>query len=172
MVFQVLEMGFYSVGAVLDHTVHDFHFVIRLGGARFYLYRVLGAFADACAEAVAEQVADEAGFAVYDLEGSFMAAGNAVPAAVAFSFVYLDDLSFGFHIRSFTVISSISESIRSSMASILWRRRQAPCRWQSFFSKTQSFIFRGPWSTATRSLRRIFSGSRAKAKPPPLPFTA
>jgi hypothetical protein len=50
--------------------------------------------ADARAEPVAEQIADESRLAVNDLHGAFGAVRNACPAAVAFFFVNMNDGSF------------------------------------------------------------------------------
>ena len=54
----------YGVGRVPSY---DFHFVVWNGFALFYFYGPLRAFAYAGAEAVAEQVAYEAGFTIYYL---------------------------------------------------------------------------------------------------------
>lgn len=53
----------------------------------------LRTLAQAGAKPIAIAFADEAGFAIYDLNGSFSAGDHAVATAIAFLFIYLDHLS-------------------------------------------------------------------------------
>jgi hypothetical protein len=61
------------------------------------LERPLGALADAGAETVAEVVRDHLDLTVNDLKGPLCAANHTLAAAVAFLFIYLDNLAFDLH---------------------------------------------------------------------------
>ena len=60
---------------------------------------VLGALAEAFAEPVAVDLADEPGHPVDDLERALGARGDALAAAVALLFIYVDDLPRRGHFR-------------------------------------------------------------------------
>ena len=94
MVFEVLEMGDDGVGAGFYDVFHYVSFVVGFCVSFFDLYGSFGAMADAGAEAVTVDVADEACFVIDDLYGSFGAVGYAESAASTFFFVDGDDFSF------------------------------------------------------------------------------
>ena len=94
MVFKVLEMGDDGVGAGFYDVFHNFLFVVGLCFSVFDLYGAFGAVADAGAEAVTVEVADEACFVIDDLYGSFGAVGYAKSTAGTFFFVEGDEFSF------------------------------------------------------------------------------
>jgi hypothetical protein len=50
--------------------------------------------AEAGAQPIAKQVTQQSGFIIDKLDGAFRTVGDALPAAVAFDVVYLDNLSF------------------------------------------------------------------------------
>ena len=65
--FEMVEVGDDSVGAGFDDVIHNFSFVIGFCFSFFNVYSAFRAVADAGAEAIAEEVADKAGFVVDDL---------------------------------------------------------------------------------------------------------
>jgi hypothetical protein len=76
-----------------------FHgFLVEVIGHPFdHMEGVIRAVSQAGPQAVAEFIGHDPGFSVHDLQGALGAGGNAEPAAVAFVFIDLNDLSFDFH---------------------------------------------------------------------------
>jgi hypothetical protein len=63
--------------------------------------------AETCAESVAEQIAHQPRFSIYDLDRAFRAIRNAQPAPGAFLMINLDDCSL--HVSSsFLILSATS----------------------------------------------------------------
>jgi hypothetical protein len=112
MVYEVMEMGGYDVWASFgDAFVHDFFFVVGFGFAGFDFHCSGWTVTYAGSKAVAEKVADEAGFAVDDLQGPFGAAWYAVAATGTFWFIYSDNLSFHCWLLPFYVIYSAGSGV-------------------------------------------------------------
>jgi len=91
---QVDEVGADDAGTLADDVGHDLPFVVGCGFAFLDGDRALRAMAEARAQTVATEVADEPSLAVNELDGALWAGGNAVTTAVALLSVYLDDLPF------------------------------------------------------------------------------
>ncbi len=83
VVFEVMEMRPDGAGPLLHDVCHYFLLVIGFGFAFLDSDRSQRAFAQAGAEPVAEEVANQPRLSVYYLQCPFRAAGNAVAAAVA-----------------------------------------------------------------------------------------
>jgi hypothetical protein len=60
-------------------------------------YGACRAFAETGGKSVAILVGNEPCFSAFKLDGPFGAGADALPASVAFLFIYVDDLSFGWH---------------------------------------------------------------------------
>jgi hypothetical protein len=91
---KVVEMGINNWRALSYDVLHDRLFIVRGGFALDDTDRALGAGPDACAQAVAEQVANKPRLTVYKLNGSLRAVRDALPAARAFFFVDADYFPF------------------------------------------------------------------------------
>ena len=108
----MVEVGADDVCALGHDVGHDLFFVIGLGFALLDMDGAQRAGADAGAQAVAEEVGDQAGLAVDELQGAFGAIGQALAAAVADLVVNADDLSF--HVNSpFGFVMSVSSERQS-----------------------------------------------------------
>jgi hypothetical protein len=108
-------------------------FVEILGFALDDLQGVLGAFADAGAQAVAQVVGNHFGLAVDDLQGPFGAGDHAVAASVAAFFIDFNDLSGYFHGYHFLLYCSFmgSQQIQCSVVIQVVFSGLLPCRFRS-----------------------------------------
>ncbi len=93
MILQVFQVGFDHCDPLFGNAGNDLALVVRRSLTFFDGNGSFGTMSQTCAQAVAEEVADQPGLAVNHLQGSLGTSGKAKTATVAFSLIYLDDLS-------------------------------------------------------------------------------
>ncbi len=83
MVLQVGQVGHHGVLSFAHHDLHDLGLIICFGFSLFNGNGPLGTVTQAGTQSVAHQVADQSGFPIDHLQGSFMAIRDALSASVA-----------------------------------------------------------------------------------------